>query len=302
MMIRLLVPLLLVPLLLLAAIFPAFPASLSAAETGIFITEELQLKLGDAFMEEGEYYRAITEYKKFLFLFPDSEKADYALFRVGLASYRGEEYETAAHTFATVRETYGGGRVAAGSAYYEGLSLWNLGRFDRAESAFDGVVATDPASEYAPLALLGKSLVSYDRKNIPGCRNELERFLASYPEDHRADNVRETIALLDNNRELPRKSPVLAGVMSAVVPGSGYMYAGRYGDGIMALIVNGLFIAGTVVAIHQENYAVAGIVGGIGLPFYVGNIYGSANAATKWNIGVRKEFRGKIAVSLDYHY
>jgi hypothetical protein len=43
-------------------------------------------------------------------------------------------------------------------------------------------------------------------------------------------------------------------------------------------------------------------VGGIGLPFYVGNIYGSANAATKWNIGVRKELREKIAVSLDYRF
>lgn len=80
------------------------------------------------------------------------------------------------------------------------------------------------------------------------------------------------------------------------------MYAGRYGDGIMALVVNGLFIAGTVVALHEENYAVAAIVGGIGLPFYVGNIYGSANAATKWNIAVRKELRGRIAVTLDYHY
>jgi hypothetical protein len=80
------------------------------------------------------------------------------------------------------------------------------------------------------------------------------------------------------------------------------MYAGRYGDGVVALIVNGLFIAGTVAAIHQENYAVAAIVGGIGLPFYIGNIYGSANAATKWNIGVRKELREKIAVSLDYRF
>lgn len=275
---------------------------MSAAEKGIVITEEVQLKLGDAFMAEGEYYRAITEYKKFLFLFPDSEKADYALFRVGLANYRGEEYETATHTLVTVRETYGRSRVAADSGYFEGLSLWKLGRFDRAETAFDRVVALDTESEYASLALLGKSLVSYDAKNISGCRHELVRFLASYPQDPRADNVRETIALLDKNQELPRKSPVLAGVMSAFVPGSGYMYAGRYGDGIMAFIVNGLFIAGTVVAIHEENYAVAAIVGGIGLPFYVGNIYGSANAATKWNIGVRKELRGKIAVSLDYHF
>ena len=48
--------------------------------------------------------------------------------------------------------------------------------------------------------------------------------------------------------------------MSAILPGSGYVYAEHYGDGITAFLINGLFIAGTITAIHQENYAVAGIV------------------------------------------
>jgi tetratricopeptide (TPR) repeat protein len=288
--------------LLLAAALAALPAPSRAAGNEVVVTEELQLRIADAFLSEGEHYRAVTEYKKFLFLFPGSEKADLALFRIGTAYYRGEEYEPAARTFASVQERHGKGAYAAPAAYFEGLSLWKLGRFDRADAALDRVASLDPASEYAPLSLVGKSLLSYDARDLPGCRDGLERFLASYPRDARAGNVRETIALLDRNREIPRKSPELAGLMSAVVPGSGYMYAGRYGDGVVALIVNGLFIAGTVASIHQENYAVAAIVGGIGLPFYIGNIYGSANAATKWNIGVRKELREKIAVSLDYRF
>jgi len=289
-------------LLLLAAVFTSLTPPSWASGKEVVVTETVQLGLADAFLSEGEYYRAITEYKKFLFLFPDSGKAGYALFGVGTAYYRGEEYEPAARTFAAVLEKYGKGAHAASSAYFEGVSLWKLGRFDRAEAAFDQVAALDPASEYAPLSFIGKSLLSYDARNVPGCRGELARFLESYPQDDRAERVRQTIALLDRNLEVPRKSPAVAGVMSSVVPGSGYMYAGRYGDGVVALIVNGLFIAGTVAAIHQENYAVAAIVGGIGLPFYVGNIYGSANAATKWNIGVRKELREKIAVSLDYRF
>lgn len=289
-------------LLLLAAVLGAFTSPSWASGKEVVVTETVQLGLADAFLAEGEFYRAITEYKKFLFLFPDSGKADSALFGVGTAYYRGEEFEPAARTFAAVLEKYGKGAHAAPSAYFEGVSLWKLGRFDRAEAVLDRVAALEPASEYAPLSLIGKSLLSYDARNDPGCRGELARFLENYPQDARAERVLQTIVLLDRNREVPRKSPAVAGVMSAVVPGSGYMYAGRYGDGVVALIVNGLFIAGTVAAIHQESYAVAAIVGGIGLPFYVGNIYGSANAATKWNIGVRKELREKIAVSLDYRF
>jgi hypothetical protein len=43
-------------------------------------------------------------------------------------------------------------------------------------------------------------------------------------------------------------------------------------------------------------------VGGIGLPFYLGNIYGSANAAKKWNIAVRNELRSRISVTIDYDF
>jgi hypothetical protein len=66
--------------------------------------------------------------------------------------------------------------------------------------------------------------------------------------------------------------------------------------------LNRLFIAGTVAAVRQENYAVAGVVGIIGLPFYIGNIYGAANAATKYTIGMKRDLRGKIALSVDYQF
>jgi hypothetical protein len=54
--------------------------------------------------------------------------------------------------------------------------------------------------------------------------------------------------------------------------------------------------------IHQENFAVAGIVAGVGLPFYAGNIYGSANAAKKWNNAVKSEFRNKIRTTMGFEF
>ncbi|MBA4393244.1 MAG: hypothetical protein C0407_06800 [Desulfobacca sp.] len=72
----------------------------------------------------------------------------------------------------------------------------------------------------------------------------------------------------------------------------------HFGDGVTAFLINGLFIAGTITGIRQENYAVGAIVGGIGLPFYFGNIYGSANAAKKRNLAVRNEVREKVHLVL----
>lgn len=287
---------------LLVALFLFLPALAHGEGAGILVTEEIQLKVADAFMAEGEYYRAVTEYKKFIILFPGSKKEDYAEFRIGLAYFRGDEYEPAARSFASVGARYAGSRYAPEAAYYEGVSYVLLNQPDRAEAAFDKALAADPASEYARTSLLGKSLIEFDRKDIPGCRRQLERFLADYPQDDKAGKVRDAVTLLDLNREPAQKSPVTAGILSALIPGSGHIYAGRYGDGITAFFLNGLFIAGTVVAANDDNYAVAGIVGVIGLPFYIGNIYGAANAAAKYNVGIRKDLRGRLAVTLDYQF
>lgn len=289
------------PILFLAPILLVFSlCSLSPAEErGIFLTEEVQLRLADAFLAEGEYYRAVTEYKKFHILFPDSPQGEEALFRTGIAYYLGEEYETAAYTFDVLRKSYPGGGFSEPALYYEGLSRWKKKEYADAALLFDTLIEKGAASSFGPRALVARSLLDLDRGDTAAAAGGLERFLASYPGHPGETRVREALPLVREYENLPRKSELLAGILSAILPGSGYVYAGQYGDGLTAFVLNGLFIAGTVTAVQNAWYPAAALTGGIGLPFYVGNIYGSANAAKKYNIRVRREMRARIAGSLD---
>jgi len=279
--------------LVLATVSP-----LHAEEGAILLTGDVQLKIADAFMEESEYYRAVTEYKKFLILFPESEKADYASFEIGMAYFKGEEYGAAARSFLAVHQKYPESGYAVQAVYLEGSSQWKLKNYDRARVVLESLSEQHPESEYAPRSLVVSCLVALDENKAEVSHQALKRFLDRYPGHPGEERVKEATVQLDRYQELPEKSPVLAGIMSAILPGSGYIYAEHYGDGITAFIINGLFIAGTVTAINQENYALAGIVGGIGAPFYLGNIYGSANAAKKWNLGVRNEVSEKSRSTL----
>ncbi len=273
-----------------------------ASEKAILLTEDLELKVADAFMDEREYYRAITEYKKFLVLFPESDKADYALSRIGMAYYHGEDYEASSRNLATLREKYPGSTYAPEAQYFEGLGYWKGKHYAKAKTALEGVTASYPDSRYAPLALVADAMLALDQDNVAAGRRGVEKLVAAYPDYPAAMRAKETLRLFDQYQDLPRKSEALAGIMSAVVPGSGYIYAEHYGDGITAFLINALAIAGTVTAVYHENYAVAGIVGAVGLPFYLGNIYGSANAAKKWNLAVRNELRNRISVTLNYDF
>jgi tetratricopeptide (TPR) repeat protein len=286
--------------LLLICIF--WGSSCLAAEKAILLTDEVQLKIAEAFMDEREYYRAITEYKKYLILFPQSEKNDYVRSRIGAAYYNGEEYEPAIEVFSSLKykSTDAGTRIQ--SSYLEALSYWRLNKLEEARLTFRQLASTYPQSEYAPLALAGGALVALENGDIANSRAEMTRFIEDYPEHPGWNRVREAREMLEQHDDLPRKSRVLAGIMSAILPGSGYLYAGHYKDGITSFLINGLAFAGAATGIHQENFAVAGIVTGVGLPFYVGNIYGSANAAKKWNKAVRDKHREKIRTTLGFQF
>ena len=82
---------------------------------------------------------------------------------------------------------------------------------------------------------------------------------------------------------LPRKSLTAAGLLSALIPGLGKIYAGELGDGITAFIFNGIlgFLAyDNFRAGHKTR---GWIFAGLTAIFYGGNIYGSVAAAQIYN-------------------
>lgn len=289
------------PLLFLTVflIVCAWISSSRAEEQGVYISQDVQLLLGDSFLAEGEFYRAITEYKKFRILFPDSARGDIALFRTGIAYYLGEEYEAAVKTFDSLGDAYPQSRFLDHAIYYEGLSRWKRKDHAGAVNLFTKLVQESPDAPFAPRALAARSLLELDRGNTDRAKGDLELFLATFPDHPQIPNVQEALALMRDYENLPLKSETLAAVLSAILPGSGYVYAGRYGDGLSAFLLNALFIAGTVAAVNNELYATSALTGGIGLPFYIGNIYGSANAVKKHNSSLKRELRARIIAALD---
>lgn len=285
----------------LAVLLVLFSPTTDATAKSIVITDEVQLGLGDAFMADGEYYRAVTEYLRFLYLFPEAEQSPYALLQIGMAYYHGGEYQRAIDYFARVRATYSS-RHFTQAALYEGVCYNRLKMPVQARDAFDRALAFDATDHYAPDALIGRALTRISQGDLDGGETDLGLLPQRYPADPRAENVPAAVGQLAEYRAKPVKSSLLAGSMSAILPGSGQIYAGHTKDGLMALLVNGLFITGTVVALDQENYATAAIAGGLGLPFYLGNIYGAANAARQWNLSLRRDLHDSLAISLDYRY
>jgi len=264
------------------------------------ISEDEQLGFADSLVQEGEYYRAVTEYKRFLYFYPQSDKRDVAHFRIGTAFFAGEDYGEAVNAFHDFRQFYTESKYILGAHYLEGTSYWRLKRYDQAQTTFETIIDFFPGTEDAQHALKAMTAISLDKGDAKAGLKYLNNYMKQYGQNVEIARIEKAKNLISEYENAPRKSRALAATLSAIIPGTGYMYAGRYGDGWTAFATNALFIYGTVTAVQQENYTTAYIVGAFGLPFYIGNIYGSANAVKKWNLGVRKDLHDRIFITLGF--
>lgn len=150
----------------------------------------------------------------------------------------------------------------------------NRNQFSRAHDILSGLPMTDnPETNETRLFLeTGTALLS--GKNIPA---DIEKTLGSFTIPALQKELRQISYLSSEKKRLKNRSPWVAGVLSAMVPGLGKVYAGSNAQGLATFLRVALF--GGLTA---ENYLRHGIknpqfwfLGGVTTVYYFGNIYGS---------------------------
>ena len=96
-----------------------------------------------------------------------------------------------------------------------------------------------------------------------------------------------------DQKKIKRKSPFVAGALSAIIPGLGKVYAGNNGQGLAAFLTSGL-----LATITAENYLHHGayhaqtiFFASMFSVFYIGNIWGSALSVQL--VKTEKQFENK---------
>lgn len=238
------------------------------------------LLFADHLLNDGEYFRAITEYRRFLFTYPDDTRATMALFRIGQAFYRGESYAEALQTFRELERRDPDGSYGQQARLWQGESLLRQAQYRAAEQIYTRFIdQTEPAS-LTPYAHYQRGWTFLYRRQWQEAAQAWQRVPPDHPLYPAAQQL---VSESQVGERLPRKSPALAGLLSGVLPGSGQLYIGRRGDALLAFLLNGLFIAGTIEAIDHGELAVAGVLSFFEAGWYIGNVYGAVNGAHKHN-------------------
>jgi len=271
-----------IPLILLVLLL--LPGTLFSAQ--ITIDSDEQFRFAEQTLQKGDYLRAVVEFERFLQFFPEDKKVPKARLLIAQCYLKARDYESARKILNETLNVYKGTLVGGKALFLMGESYYEQGLYDEAERYFKGVVAaySEPELRNSAVYRLG-----WIQMQTGKWHEASETFKAVGAGSPLFPNAQDLSAKSLGGEFLPYKDPTTAGALS-VVPGLGHVYCERYKDGLVAFLLNGLFIWATIEAFHEDQEVLGAVLGFVELGFYSGTIYSAVNSAHKHNRKLKDDF------------
>ena len=214
--------------------------------------------------------------------------SDTLYFLKGLTLYTANKLDLATQSFA---------KVPTSSPYYEQSLLFGAVSHAYLGNYGEGLklIQNTDDSELKQYELAAFSLLLNDKA---GYEQAAKNF--TYNDYSLAEGENIFGKIYDSRYNERQKSPALAGLMSAVIPGAGKFYAGRKDEGIASFFTVGIF-----AGLTAECWAKKGpkdwrtiVFGTLGSLFYIGNIYGSYVSVGIYNDNLRDAQNSTIVFNL----
>jgi TM2 domain-containing membrane protein YozV len=249
--------------------------------SGYFDGPESVFAFADSLENSGDYYRAITEYRRLAFHWPGHPLATESRFRIGRAYLLGNDPGQASLEFQELLAETLPVNDHLRIRYALAKALFISGKWRLADHQLRHL--EQQVRQQIEPPLLYSRLWCYLK---PGDIQSALSFWQDVIRDHSGEELPQKQTILQQLQTLstsPRKNPRLAGFLSAIIPGLGQAYCGRPRNALVSFLVNSLFIGAIAVAIDQDHYETAAVIGFFELGFYSANIYNAINDAHKVN-------------------
>lgn len=224
------------------------------------------LKFGEYLYNSNQYDLAVREFERCVFLKPDSREPYVYLFKI---HSQENSFDKAIDCY----KRYSGNLCFSqmdsifGSEYFK-LLIKNE-KYQDAESFLE----VNPFFKSDNNLKLSTILLRKEWKIAYGYQNE------------KNIQINKTLTEISlQGLALKKRSTVLAALFSAVLPGSGKVYAGRWKDGVISFLMtsSAAFVAVRGFNKNPNNFY-PWAMGTLSVVYYSGGIYGSTQAAKKYN-------------------
>ncbi|MFW6211242.1 MAG: tetratricopeptide repeat protein [bacterium] len=235
-------------------------------------------EFAESLYEDADYYRAIGEYKRYIFISENGHKTPKALFKIGMSYLNAERWDEAMSSFENIEMRFSG-KTAERAMLARSLSLQKKRDFNFSKSINEAFLDSRSRDGIGMNFYYLNAWNYIYEKEWNAARIIFEEIDGGVFGESSAQ-IAERLKISGN---IPQKSPVLGGILAAVLPGSGHLYSGKLWEGFTSMLMSGYFIYRTYEAFSANNNLDKVLFGAPAVVFYGSNIYGSINAAHRFN-------------------
>ncbi len=237
----------------------------------IFYTNESIKRFADYLFCEKDYLRAVSEYKKIV-----TAESDTIIFKTALALKSIGNYEASQKHFSQIKSfslLYDYALIEKYSIHYLTEDFNSLRNYQR---EFDSSSFKKEAKKIFYYSFFSEDIFLFNE----------EEFSSYFDEDEK-DSIKKFYL----RKTMPEyKSPVLASILSALLPGAGKIYTENYTDGLFAALITGVLAYLSYDNFKADHQFRGWLFGGLSALFYAGNVYGSAASAKLFNARIDFDF------------
>lgn len=232
-----------------------------------------EMKFMQHLIRQNQYHNVLLLGHQLKSKFTQNTQQNRLAIEMGFAHYYLKKLDSAAYYFAKVTADYPHYDKAR---FYQSLGLARLGNYEASTNALKTLGDTRLDSLKTALHHFQLAGLALLRKDYPQFEQESSLFTFQYPQF--ASQEKKLLEFHQKLKKIPKRSAFIAGLLSAIIPGTGKMYAGKPRQGLNMFLQNLFMGAQAIEALLKDGVASPRFIifGGIFSIFYIGNIWGSA--------------------------
>jgi len=265
-------------------------------EASLFADGNVLVDTAELYYSKKEYYSTITELMRYQFLYPDGARYPDSMILMGKSYFMGGNSSEAASVFSDCYKKYPDTYSGQQALFYSGYIRLSEGSFYYALKMFQEYKFVYKNGDFYEDSVFNICLAEILAENYSDAQNGLEAYRKQFPGGRHYKEADLLTAKIIEEQNRPHKSPWIAGISSAIIPGLGYFYTEKYLLGLFSMLSNCGLIYLAYDGYRDGNMFKMVIFSVVEFSFYNWSLGGSIMSAHEYNDS--KEFRKEIQLHI----
>ncbi len=266
-------------LLLAAYLFGGIASVSKAGDVTLTINADHQFDFAKRYFDTRDYGRAIDEFQRFIFFFPQDKRIPEAHWLIAMAHYQNKDHAKAIKALQAIINDSDDNELHAQAWFMLAQSYLEARAPGQAVATLQNLLSLTDDPDITDKAHYRIGWIYVETGAFKKAQHHFNQVSEHNQARYRLEDLSHA---LKDEKSVKYKNPKLAGTL-ALLPGAGHLYCNRKQDALIAFVLNSGLILAAHEAFDNDLVVLGSLITVVEVGFYTGNIYSAVNSAHKYN-------------------